>query len=392
VAKRELYIALMAQGTNNAAACRLVGVNRRTGTRWSKGRHLVTADGWVREYPAITGAAPSPVSPRFLSEPERAAIADGLRAGDSARSIAAQLGRSPSTISRELANNVDPTTGRYYPLKAHHQAERRRARYIPSKLSRQPELGAFVQECLGKHWSPEQISKALPQVFPDRPEMRACHETIYQALYHPGRTGLHRDLAKRLRSGRPRRKRRRRADQRTSRFGAPMTMITKRPAEVAGRLVAGHWEGDLLMGRANRSAIGTLVERTSRTLALVHLPAGHAGKQMKDALVGTIAAFPAQLARSLTWDQGSEMGCHHELTEATGIPVYFCDPASPWQRGSNENMNGLLRQYFPKGTDLSVYGPDHLQAVADEVNSRPRKVLGWQSPADCLERLVSSVT
>ena len=222
--------------------------------------------------------------------------------------------------------------------------------------------------------------------------MRACHETIYQALYHPGRAGLHLDLAQRLRSGRYRRKRRRRADQRRSRFGAPMKMITERPAEVAGRLVAGHWEGDLLMGRANRSAIGTLVERTSRSLALVHLPVGHAGRQMRDALVRTMATFPTKLARSLTRDQGSEMGCHHELTEATGMPVSFCDPASPWRRGSNENMNGLLRQYFPKGTDLSVYGPDHLQAVADEINSRPRKMLGWQSPADCLERLVSSVT
>jgi transposase, IS30 family len=171
-----------------------------------------------------------------------------------------------------------------------------------------------------------------------------------------------------------------------------MKMMTERPAEVAGRLVAGHWEGDLRMGRANRAAIGALVEHTSRSVALVHLPGGHAGKQMKDALVGTMAAFPAQLARSLTWDQGSEMGCHHELTEATGMAVYFCDPASPWQRGSNENMNGLLRQYFPKGADLSGYGPDHLQAVADEINSRPRKVLGWQSPDDCLERLARSVT
>jgi transposase, IS30 family len=169
-----------------------------------------------------------------------------------------------------------------------------------------------------------------------------------------------------------------------------MTMIAQRPAAVADRQQPGHWEGDLIMGRANRSAIGTLVERTSRTVALVHLPAGHNGKQMKDALAKQLSAFPAHLARSLTWDQGSEMGCHHELTAGTGIAVYFCDPASPWQRGSNENMNGLLRQYFPKGTDLSVHSAEHLQAVANEVNSRPRKVLGWQTPADRLESLVSS--
>jgi len=389
VAKRELYIALMAKGTNNSVACRLVGVNRKTGTRWSNGRRFVTPDGRVHQYEAITGPPPAVASERFLSEQERVIIADGMRAGLSARSIATGLGRSPSTVSRELAKNFD-LRGRYHPFTAQRKAEQRRARYTPSKLARLPELGDFVSSGLKKRWSPEQISKALPQAFPDRPEMRACHETIYQALYHPARDGLRREPTRVLRSARVRRKRRRRPDERRSRFGALMTMIAQRPAVVADRQQPGHWEGDLIMGRANRSAIGTLVERTTRTVVLVHLPAGHNGKQMKDALAKQLSTFPVHLARSLTWDQGSEMGCHHELTAGTGIVVYFCDPASPWQRGSNENMNGLLRQYFPKGTDLSVHSAEHLQAVADELNSRPRKVLGWQTPTYRLESLVSS--
>jgi IS30 family transposase len=204
----------MAQGSNNSEACRQVGVDRKTGIRWSNGRRLVTPDGRVHEYPAIIGPPNLCLSARFLSEQERVTIADGVRAGRSARSIAAGLGRSPSTVSRELAKNLDPATGSYYPFRAHRQAEHRRARHTPSKLARLPELGVFVRAGLDKHWSPEQISKALPGAFPDRLEMRACHETIYQALYHPARDGLCRERATLLRSGRLRRKRRRRADER----------------------------------------------------------------------------------------------------------------------------------------------------------------------------------
>jgi IS30 family transposase len=254
------------------------------------------------------------------------------------------------------------------------------------------ELARFVQSGLQKRWSPEQVSNALAAGFPRRPDMRACHETIYQALYHPARSGLQRELASSLRTGRVRRKGRRRPDGRRSRFGGPMTMISERPVEVSERVVPGHWEGDLIVGKANGSAIGTLVERTTRFVKLVHLPVGHGAEHLRDALTEKMSALPAPLARSLTWDQGSEMARHDELTVATGIPVYFCDPASPWQRGSNENTNGLLRQYFPKGTDLNVHGADELEAVAAELNARPRKTLGWDSPTVCLERLILSVT
>jgi IS30 family transposase len=324
-----------------------------------------------------------------LSERERLSIADGLLAGQSLRSIARDLGRSPSTIAREVANNADPATGRYRPYTAQRRSEDRRARPKPAKFVADPELAGYVQAGLDKHWSPEQISRTLPGEFPDRTEMRACHETIYQALYSPDRGGLHRHPAKVLRTRRARRKRRRRPEERRSRFGGPMTMICERPSEVADRSVPGHWEGDLIMGRGNRSAIGTLVERTTRFVKFVHLPGGHSGEEMKDAVVKTMSSVPAHLARSLTWDQGSEMACHDELTVVTGIPVYFCNPASPWQRGTNENTNGLARQYFPKGADLRAYDAEELEAVACELNSRPRKTLGWQTPADCYNEQLS---
>jgi IS30 family transposase len=327
-----------------------------------------------------------------LSERERLAVADGLLAGQSLRSIAKELGRNPSTIAREVANNADPVTGRYQPYTAQRRSEGRRARPKPAKFDVNLELARSVQAGLDKHWSPEQISKTLPGDFPDRLDMRTCPETIYQALYQQHRGGLHRNPTKVLRTRRARRKRRRRPEERRSRFGGPMTMICERPAEVADRSVPGHWEGDLIMGRGNCSAIGTLVERTTRFLKLVHLPGGHSAEEMKDALVKAMSSVPAHLARSLTWDQGSEMGCHDGLTTVTGMPVYFCNPASPWQRGTNENTNGLARQYFPKGTDLRAYGAQELEVVAKELNSRPRKILGWQTPADCYNKQLLLVT
>ena len=266
----------------------------------------------------------------------------------------------------------------------------RRARPKSGKLALNDELREFVQDHLDQHWSPEQISLALPAVFADRPEMRAVHETIYQAIYVQSRGQLRRDLARKLRTGRARRKPRRRVEQRTTRFIDPGVLISERPSDALCRLVAGHWEGDLITGRNNQSAIATLVERTSRYTLLVHLPDGHGAEQVRDALIAAFATIPPHLARSLTWDQGCEMARHNEFTAATGIPVFFCEPASPWQRGSNENTNGLLRQYFPKGTDLNAYTAEHLAAVATELNNRPRKVLGGASPSRHLATLTTA--
>jgi IS30 family transposase len=386
--KRDRYLALMAQGSGNSAACRAVGINRRTGTRWRYGRTITNRVGQSVTYPSILTPA-RPVSARFLSEDERIAIGDGLIANHSIRAIAAQLGRSPSTISREIQNNCDPQTGDYYPFRAQQRSTARRPRPKVGKLAEHVELRDHVQRRLEQRWSPEQISRTLVVAFPNRPEMRVAPETIYQALYVQGRGQLRRELTRALRTGRACRRPRRRPEQRTPRFVEPMVMISDRPAEAADRAVPGHFEGDLIMGTGNQSAIGTLVERTTRYVMLLHLPHGHAAEHVRDALLDTVATLPSHLVRSLTWDQGVEMARHGEFTVATDIPVYFCDPHSPWQRGSNENTNGLLRQYFPKGTDLSSYGPEQLIAAATELNGRPRKTLGWDSPAQRLAMLLS---
>ena len=236
-----------------------------------------------------------------------------------------------------------------------------------------------------KNHSPEQIARRLRQEFPDDPEMWVSHETIYQSIYIQGRGGLKRELAQCLRTGRALRKPRRQVQERRARQGRgaqikDMVMISDRPAEVADRAVPGHWEGDLIMGAANVTAIGTLVERTTGFLVLLHLPEDHSAPAVQQALVSAISDLPEQLRKTLTWDQGGEMANHAQITEATGLDVYFCDPHSPWQRPSNENTNGLLRQYFPKGTDLSLWGPGVLERVALEVNNRPRKRLDWDTP------------
>ena len=239
-------------------------------------------------------------------------------------------------------------------------------------------------------WSPRQISQTLRTEFPDRPEMHVAHETIYQALYLQARGELRREIAAALRTGRTTRKPRRRPDARRPRFTAPMVMIADRPAEIEDRAVPGHWEGDLIIGKDTRSQIATLVERTTRYVMLVHLPHGRTAEHVRDALTETIQTLPAHLAKSLTWDQGAEMAGHAEFTLATDIPVYFCDPHAPWQRGTNENTNGLLRQYFPKGTDLSVHTPEHLAHVAAELNARPRQTLNWHTPAQHLNKLLTT--
>jgi len=387
--KREQYLALMRQGMSNAGASRVAGVNRKTGHRWRYGRVVTTRTGESRTYAAITGPA-HPVSARYLSEAERISIADGLIRGSSIRAIAGELGRAPSTISREIRRNRDAGSVADHPYRAGHRAARRRVRRRPRKLAHNPELRTAVTDRLEGRWSPEQVSRMLPGLFPGRPEMRVAPETIYQALYATGPDRLVREGVRLLRSGRVHRKRRHRSGQRAGRFVAPMVMIDQRPADVADRLVAGHWEGDLITGSANRSAIGTLVERTTRYVLLLHLPDGHGAEQVRDALVDAVTPRPTRLRRSLTWDQGVEMSRHDEFTLAAGVSVYFCERASPWQRGTNENTNGLLRQYFPKGTDLRVHTAAELTRTAAELNSRPRKILGWETPSQQLDRLLAS--
>jgi IS30 family transposase len=335
---------------------------------------------------------PSSCSGRYLDQDERLHIADRLREGASLRVIAAELGRSPSTVSREIRRNAHQPTGAYRPHTAQARADARRPRPKPRRFADNDELRSVVQGWLEMNWSPEQISSMLRIRFPDRPEMHVCHETIYRALYVQGRGELRRELVRALRTGRTYRRSRRQARQRQARYAAPMVMISERPAEAADRAVPGHWEGDLIIGRKQLSQIGTLVERASRYVLLVHLPDDRTAETMRDALAATIQTLPAELKRSLTWDQGSEMGLHHQFAMAADMPVYFCDPHSPWQRGSNENTNGLLRQYFPRGTDLSLHTRADLDAVAAELNSRPRKTLGWETPAERLAKLLAEAS
>ncbi|GAA1277707.1 hypothetical protein GCM10009658_19420 [Planotetraspora silvatica] len=364
--------------------------------RWDQLPHRETVAQWLEPIRHEEGAPPitrvvTPSGPsRFLREDERIHIADRLRETVSIREIARELGRAPSTVSREVRRNRHPTNGQYRPHAAQARADSRRPRPKPRKIGQNPELRAYIQDHLHKRWSPEQICQSLRRSFPDRPEMHVCHETIYQALYVQGRGELRRELARALRTGRAMRKPRRLAQQRQPRYSAPMVMISERPPEVEDRAVPGHWEGDLIIGKNHASAIGTLVERTTRYVMLVHLPIDRSAERMRDALITTMQTLPAHLKRSLTWDQGSEMGRHHEFTMAADMPVYFCDPASPWQRGSNENTNGLLRQYFPKGIDLSVHTREHLDTVAAELNARPRKTLDWDTPAERLAMLLAT--
>ena len=388
VHEREAYFRLMDQGLSNKEACKRVGVHERTGTEWRNGR--LPSPGHPRERrPARAAQAPAPGPSRFLTEDERIHIADRLRENAGIRQIAAELGRAPSTVSREVRRNAHPQSGDYRPHAAQRRADARRPRPKLSKIGSCPRLRDYIQARLGRKWSPEQICHALRKDFPGRPEMHVTHETIYQALYVQGRGELRRELARALRTGRARRLPRRQAGARQPRFATPMVMISDRPAEAADRAVPGHWEGDLIIGKDGASAIGTLVERSTRYAMLVHLPGDHTAETVRDALVTTVSTLPSHLARSLTWDQGCEMAAHGSFSVATGIPVYFCDPASPWQRGSNENTNGLLRQYFPKGTDLAVHSPAHLAAVAAELNGRPRKTLGWETPAERLAKLLA---
>jgi transposase, IS30 family len=342
---------------------------------------------WFRAAGGVKGNGPGAVSGRYLSLAEREEIAVGRAAGEPVRVIAARLGRAPSTVSRELRRNCGYRGG-YRAVAAQGKAELRAARPKTARLAGDARLRDWVQGKLELAWSPEQISVMLAREFPDDPEMRVSHETIYQSLYVQGRGALRRELAACLRTGRALRKPRRSTAERRGRIPG-MVMISERPAEVADRAVPGHWEGDLIMGSAN-SAIGTLVERSTRFVLLLHLPGGRGADAVAAAMTEAMATLPEQLRRSLTWDQGPEMTLHAQISMDTGLAVYFCDPHSPWQRGSNENTNGLLRQYFPKGTSLAGYGKDDLDAVAAELNARPRKTLGWRTPAEALAQVLDA--
>jgi IS30 family transposase len=326
-------------------------------------------------------------SARVLSAAEREEISRGLAAGRPMRSIAAQLARAPSTVSREIARNGGPR--RYRACQADRRAWRAAKRPKVAKLAQCPRLRRVVEAKLEKKWSPEQISRWLAMQHPADPEMNVSHETIYLSLFVQGRGALRSELHGALRSGRAMR-RPKRQDAGKRGIIPDMVLISERPAEVEDRAVPGHWEGDLIMG-TNKSCIGTLVERTTRFTMLMKLERPTA-EAVRLAMAKTIRMLPAELARSVTWDRGSEMFQHREFTVATGVQIYFCDPKSPWQRGTNENTNGLLRQYFPKRTSLAGFSQRELNAVARELNERPRKTLGWMSPLEALSEVVASTT
>jgi len=330
-------------------------------------------------------------SPRYLSREERYEIArlrDSVTPPMGARAIAARIGRSPSTVSRELRRNAAPRTGGYQPELAHQMARGRQARPKASKLAGNPVLRAAVQGMLNRRHSPEEAAGRLKVLHPDDPSMRVSHETIYQSIYVYPRGELKKELKASLRSGRAaRRPRGRGPGARGKIIGA--VPIGQRPPEAEGRLVPGHHEGDLVMGTvASNSAVATVVERMTGFLTLVHLPGGHTADAVADAVAARLQAMPSWFARTLTWDNGREMARHARITEQTGVQVYFADPYAPWQRGTNENLNGLLREYLPKGTDLSVHDAAALQAIEDELNDRPRKRLGYYTPREALAKLL----
>jgi IS30 family transposase len=369
------------------------------------GIHEVMGGRWCREAGGVPPVSLQSPGRARLSIDERELILAGMIREDSIRAIAASIGRAPSTVSREIRRNQwgqayppeqapvagKPRSWRYSPHRAQLADERRRARPKPAKLAENDRLRSWVQDRLEREHSPEQIAASSRREFPDEPEMWVSHETIYQSLYVQGRGALRRDLHQRLRTGRALRKHQRSTDHRGSRINA-MVNISERPPEVADRAVPGHWEGDLIVGKGSASAIGTLVERATRFVMLLHLPQGHGADAVADAMVTAMSRLPDQLRQTLTWDQGNEMANHAQIAAATDLDIYFCDPHSPWQRGTNENTNGLLRQYFPKGTDLGVYQADYLEHVATKLNTRPRKTLNWKTPAQALDELLSKPT
>ncbi|HET7829888.1 MAG TPA: IS30 family transposase [Candidatus Limnocylindrales bacterium] len=370
--RREARV-LRSAGWSLREIARLIGSNHTTVRRATPelGRRRRAVPAWIP-------------GPGRLTLEQREEISRRLAAGDSVRAIATGLDRAPSTISREVRANGGRVA--YRALTAHDAAHARARRPKPFKLVPGPLLDA-VEDGLAAWWSPEEISRRLRLEHPDDEGLRVSHETIYRALFVQGRGELRRELARCLRSGRTHRRARGTVDARGTIPG--MVRISERPAEVEDRAVPGHWEGDLIIGRAGRSAVGTLVERTSRFVLLVHLPGHHDAPTVSEAIARTITGLPAELVRSLTWDQGKELAAHARFTVDTGVQVYFCDPHSPWQRGTNENTNGLLRQYLPKGTDLSLLSADDLARIAASLNDRPRKTLGFMKPSERFAELVA---
>jgi len=326
-------------------------------------------------------------SARQLSMVEREEISRGLLAGDSLRAIATRLHRAPSTVAREVGANGGRS--RYRAWSAEVRAAQRARRPKAAKLVRSPRLGAEVDAALVCLWSPQQIARRLRLEYPSDPEMWVSHETIYQSLFVQGRGALRKELTDCLRSGRAIRRPHSKLGRRRGRV-TDMVLISERPAEIEDRAVPGHWEGDLLLGKEGRSAIVTLVERSTRYVMLGHIGRHRTAPVVREVLEGLIQRLPTELARSLTWDQGTEMVEHVRFSLDTGVEVYFCDPHSPWQRGTNENTNGLLRQYFPKGTALSGYSQDELDAVARQLNGRPRQTLEWMKPSEKFAELVAT--
>ena len=422
---------VIATGVTSDEAAAAVGVASAVGSRWFRHRGGMPSIGLA------------PLSGRYLSFSEREEIAVLRSQDEGVRAIARKVGRHPSTISRELRRNAATRGGKldYRASVAQWKADLVAQRPKPAKLACNERLRDYVQGRLSGHvqrpdgtsidgpatapwkgrgkphrqdrrwvlaWSPEQISRRLPVDFPDDESMRISHEAIYQALYVQSRGALKRDLVACLRTGRALRVPRSRAQRQAWAHVSEQVMISERPAEAEDRAVPGHWEGDLVIG-LQRSAIGTLVERTTRFTLLIHLPredgygvvkpvkngpalGGYGAISMKNALAAAVETLPAQLRRSITWDRGKELSQHAQFTIETGVPVFFADPHSPWQRGTNENTNGLLRQYFPKGTDLSRWNAEELEAVAHALNCRPRKVLGWRTPAEALDEHLRSLS
>ena len=328
-----------------------------------------------------------------LGVAEREEIAIGLACRQSVRQIAARLGRAPSTVSREVARNVSGSPRAYRAFPAHVRACGRARRDRPRKLAAGSPVRAEVARLLREHYSPAQIAGRLKRGYPGQPELQVSHETIYQALFVQGKASLRAEVATAIRCGRARRRPRTRAAETRGKV-AGMISISERPAEAADRAVPGHWEGGLIIGAGAHSAVATLAERTTRFCLIVALPGGRRGADaVAAALAAKITSLPAELRRSLTWDQGKEMARHADFTIATGIPVYFADPHSPWQRGTNENTNGLIRYYLPKGTDLSVHTQAGLDTIAHRLNTRPRRALGYATPAEALnDHLVATTT
>ena len=392
-AKRQRFMELRARGWSVRAAAREVGVSRSAATNWTRGYKTYRNGVEVGFIPPLDRLEVRSISARYLSQEERIEIADLRQSGLSIRAIADRLGRAPSTISRELRRNV-PAGRSYQPFDAHRRATARRGRHHRRRVDINDRLSVIVSELLGKRWSPQQISRHLHHRFPDEPSMRLCHESIYQAVYQsdsrflrPSRLAPHRRSP--LRTGRDHRRAHQCRQRRRARFEQPMLTIHDRPFPPADRSEEGHWEGDLIIGNNHLSAIGTLVERQTRMLRLVHLPRADSDS-LHAALVARMQDLPPELLRSITWDQGTEMARHIATAEKLGAPVYFCDSRSPWQRGTNENTNGLLRDYFPKGVTLINHLPEHLLAVEDELNTRPRMVLEDRCPADLFAALLAS--